>query len=73
MYPQNKHEGQMRLDCFLNALAKLQGFVGQLEIATEIFSVDIKQYERWSELISKEDRLLRALIKKERVKFNNLP
>ncbi len=73
IYPQNKHESQMRIDCFLKAVARLQALVGQVEMALELFPAEYKKIDRWMELIAEENRLLKAVIKKERTKYKDLP
>lgn len=73
IYPTNKHEAQLRRDYFLKALAELQSLVSQIEIANELFSVEANSMKMWGELINKEDRLLRAVLKKEQQRYKNLP
>lgn len=41
IYPVNQHEVQMRRDCFLRANAELYSLISQIEVAQELFSIDM--------------------------------
>lgn len=73
IYPLNQHEAQMRRDCFLRAYAELQSLISQLEIAQEIFGVETDTMRGWMELVDQEMRLIKALMKKDRERYRELP
>lgn len=73
IYPTNQHEAQLRKDYFLEALGELQAFVSQLEIAEQICNIKANEMVHWMELVMKEQRLIKALLRVERDKYKNLP
>lgn len=73
IYPQNQHEVQIRRDYFLKALAELQALVSQIEVAAQLFPIDGNQMRFWMDMVNKEDRLLRAVLKREKERYKNLP
>lgn len=73
VYPQNQHEVQIRRDYFLRALAELQALVSQIEVAAQLFPIDANQMRFWMDMVNKEDRLLRAVLKREKERYKNLP
>lgn len=72
LYPTNPHEAQLRIDYELHANAELNNMVSQLEVAAELFGIEPDKLKRWSELIDKEIRLVKALIKKDRERYKLL-
>ena len=73
IYPTNQHEVQVRRDYMMRALAELQALVSQIEVAAELFPIDGKQMRYWMDLVNKEDRLLRAVLKSDKARYQNLP
>ncbi len=73
IYPQNQHEVQIRRDYFLKALAELQALVSQIEVAAQLFPIDGNQMRFWMDMVNKEDRLLRAVLNREKERYKNLP
>lgn len=73
IYPTNQHEAQLRRDFFLEALGELQAFVSKLELAEPICHIKGNEMAHWMELVMKEQRLIKALLRVERDKFKNLP
>ena len=72
IYPTNQHEAQLRKDCFIKAYAELNSMVSQIEIAYEMFDIDLKSVQEWIELIDTETRLIKAVIKADRDRYKNL-
>lgn len=73
IYPKNKHEAQKRRDCFIDASTELRSFVGLIEVAINLFSIEPNVVKQWMELVSKENRLLHAVMEKEQIRYHNLP
>ena len=73
IYPLNQHEVQMRRDYFLNAYAELQSMVSQLEVAQELFGIEMETMKYWMEMIDTEMRLVRAVLKNDRARYKELP
>lgn len=73
IYPTNHHEAQMRRDYLLTANAELFNLVSQVEVAHEMFGLEPNVMAYWSEIIEKEVRLVKALMKKDKERYKNLP
>lgn len=73
IYPLNQHEVQMRRDLFLNAYAELQNLVSQIEVAHELFGIEANIMQLWMEMVEKEIRLVKAVMKKDRARYQDLP
>ena len=73
IYPLNQHEVQMRRDYFLNAYIELQSMVSQIEVAQELFGIEMETMKYWMEIIISEIRLVRAVLKNDRERYKNLP
>ena len=73
IYPLNQHEAQMRRDCFLRANAELYSLTSQLEVAQEIFGIDMDVMQNWLDIIDFEIRLIKAVMKSDRERYKNLP
>lgn len=73
IYPLNKHEVQIRRDYLLRANAELQSLISQLEVAHELLGIDVDALKYWMELVEKEIRLVKALMKKDRARYKHLP
>lgn len=65
IFPTNQHEVQMRRDYLLKANAELFNLVSQIEVAHEMFGLEPNVMSFWSELIEKEIRLIKAVVRKE--------
>ena len=73
IYPLNQHEAQMRRDCFLRANAELYSLISQLEVAQELFGIDMDVMQNWLDIIDFEIRLVKAVMKSDRERYKNLP
>lgn len=73
IYPLNQHEVQKRRDHFIDANAKLNDLAGSLEVAQELFGINANVMKIWSALIDKEIRLVKAVMKKDRERYKELP
>lgn len=73
IYPVNQHEAQMRRDCFLRANAELYSLISQIEVAQELFSIDMNSMQYWLDIIDFEIRLVKAVMKSDRERYKNLP
>lgn len=73
IYPLNQHEAQMRRDCFLRANAELYNLISQIEVAQELFGIDMASMEYWLDIIDFEIRLVKAVMKSDRERYKNLP
>ena len=73
IYPLNQHEVQMRRDYLLRANAELYSMVSQIEVAAEIFGIEPDKLKYWMDIIEKEIRLVKAVLKKDRERYKDLP
>lgn len=73
IYPLNQHEVQMRRDYLLRANAELNSLVSQLEVANELFGIEGDKMKYWMEIVEKEIRLVKAVMKKDRERYKDLP
>ena len=73
IYPLNQHEVQMRRDYFLRAYAELQNMVSQIEVAQELFGIEMDTMKYWMEIIDTEMRLVKAVLKNDRARYKELP
>ena len=73
IYPLNQHEVQMRRDYFLRANAELNNLVSQIEVANEIFGIDMDALKYWMNMVELEIRLVKAVMKSDRERYKNLP
>ena len=73
IYPMNQHEVQIRRDYLLHANAELQSMVSQLEVAQELFGIEMDTLKYWVDIIDTEIRLVKAVIKSDRERYKNLP
>ena len=73
IYPLNQHEVQMRRDYFLRANAELNNLVSQIEVANELFGIDMDALKYWMNMVELEIRLVKAVMKSDRERYKNLP
>ena len=73
IYPLNQHEAQMRRDCFLRANAELYSLISQIEVAQELFGIEMGVMQNWLDIIDFEIRLVKAVMKSDRERYKNLP
>lgn len=73
IYPTNQHEVQIRRDFMLLANAELNSMVSQLEVAQELFGIDMETLKYWVDIIDNEIRLVKAVIKADRERYKDLP
>ena len=73
VYPLNQHEAQLRRDYFLSAYAELQSLISQLEVAQELFSIEMETMKYWMAMVDSEIRLVRAMLKNDRARYKELP
>ena len=67
IYPLNQHEVQMRRDFFL------QSMISQLEVAQELFGIEMETLKYWMDIVDTEIRLVKAVIKNDRARYKDLP
>ncbi len=72
IYPLNQHEVQMRRDCFIRANMELQSMISQLEVAQELFGIEMETLKYWMDIIDTEIRLIKAVMKADRERYKNL-
>lgn len=72
IFPMNAHEAQVRRDYLMRANAELYAMISQLEIAREIIGIDGKVMGYWTELIAREIRLIKAVMKRDQERFSKL-
>ena len=72
VFPTNAHEFQMRRDYFLEAYADAQSMISQINAATELFQISGSTLTWWMELIQAELRLLKGVMRKDKVRYKNL-
>lgn len=65
-FPTNRHEAQRRIDYLAEAYAKLQSMVSQVELANELFGIGDDAMEYWMEIIYREMRLVKGVMKRDR-------
>ena len=73
IYPLNQHEVQLRRDYFLQAYVELQNIVSQLELAQELFGIEMDTMRFWMEMVDTEIRLVKAVLKTDRARYKDLP
>jgi len=73
VYPTNQHEVQLRRDYLLRANAELNSLVSQIEVAAELFGIEPDTLRYWMEIVEKEIRLVKAVLKKDRERYKDLP
>lgn len=73
VYPLNSHEAQIRRDYFIRANAELNSLVSQIEVAQELFGLEPNVIKFWMDIVGKEIRLVKAIMKKDRERYKNLP
>lgn len=47
--------------------------ISQIEVAQEIFGIDSDSIKYWMEIVEKEMRLVKAVMKKDRERYKDLP
>lgn len=72
VYPTNAHEAQIRRDYLLRANAELNSLVSQIEVAHELFGLEPNVMKYWMDIVEKEIRLVKAVMKKERERYKDL-
>ena len=73
VYPLSQHEAQIRRDYLLRANAQLNSLVSQLEVAAELFGIEPDTMQYWMQIVEKEIRLVKAVLKKDRERYKDLP
>lgn len=73
IYPMNQHEAQLRRDYMLRANAELNNLVSQLEVANELFGIEGDKLKYWMDIVDKEIRLVKGIMKKDRERYKDLP
>ena len=71
--PLNQHEVQMRRDYFLRANAELNNLVSLIEVANELFGIDMDALKYWMDMVELEIRLVKAVMKSDRARYKDLP
>ena len=57
----------------LRANAQLNSLVSQLEVAAELFGIEPDTMQYWMQIVEKEIRLVKAVLKKDRERYKDLP
>lgn len=73
IYPLNQHEAQLRRDCFIKANAELNSIASQLEVAQELFGIDMETLMYWADMVNTEIKLVKAVMKNDRDRYKDLP
>ena len=73
IYPLNQHEAQLRRDYLLKANAELNSLISQVEVAAEMFGIEPDKLKFWMELVEKELRLIKGVLKDDKERYKNLP
>ncbi len=73
IYPTNQHEVQIRRDYLIRANAELNSLVSQIEVAQELFGLEPKTIKFWMDIVEREIRLVKAVMKKDRERYKELP
>jgi hypothetical protein len=63
----------MRRDAFINAACKYKFLIAQMEVIHDISGIGTDKMLEMSALIYKELELLKAIIKKDKARYKNLP
>lgn len=72
VFPTNRHEAQRRRDYLVDANAKLQSMVSQVELANEVFGIGDDAMEYWMEIIYREIRLVKGAIRRDEQRYKDL-
>ena len=72
IYPTNSHEVQIRRDYLLRANAELNSLVSQIEVAHELFGLELRVVKYWMDLVEKEIRLVKGALKKDKERYKNI-
>ena len=72
IYPLNQHEVQLRRDCLIQANAELNSLTSQLEVAQELFGIEMKTLQYWADMVNTEIRLVKAVMKSDRTRYKGL-
>lgn len=72
VYPMNAHEVQLRKDYFIKAGVAAHNLVAQIELAHEMLNFDTKIMREWMKLVSDEIALLKGVIKRDKVRYQNI-
>lgn len=73
IYPLTQHEAQIRRDYLLRANAQLNSLISQIEVAVELFGIEPDTLQYWMQIVEKEIRLVKAVLKKDRERYKDLP
>ena len=72
IYPTNSHEVQIRRDYLLRANAELNSLISQIEVAHELFGLELRVVKYWMDLVEKEIRLVKGALKKDKERYKNI-
>ena len=72
IYPTKSHEVQIRRDYLLRANAELNSLVSQIEVAHELFGLELRVVKYWMDLVEKEIRLVKGALKKDKERYKNI-
>lgn len=73
VYPTNAHEAQIRMDYLIRANAELNSFVSQIEVAQELFGLELNVIKHWMDIVGREIKLVKGVMKDDRERYKNLP
>lgn len=72
VYPTNAHEAQIRRDYLIRANAELNSLVSQIEVAQELFGLDPDVIKYWMDIVGKEIRLVKGVMKDDKERYKSL-
>ena len=72
IFPTNEHEAQIRRDYFNQARAEAYNLSAQLEVANELFVIDKDDLKEWSQMISFEIQLIKAIIDTDKTRYKHI-
>lgn len=73
VYPINTHEAQIRRDYLIRANSELNSMISQIEVAQEIFGLEPNVIKFWMDIVGKEIKLVKGVMKEDRERYKNLP
>ena len=72
VYPTNAHEAQIRRDYLIRANAELNSLVSQIEVAQELFGLEPNVIKYWMDIVGKEIRLVKGVMKDDQERYKKL-
>ena len=73
IYPLNQHEVQIRRDYFLRANAELNNLVSLIEVANELFGIEMDALKSGMDIVEYQIRLVTGVMNSDRERYKVLP